>query len=271
MTYEFRPHPDIPKVDLTFVSGLAAPLFWVLRNEDGEERFKNGTVTFIDTGSSVLAITACHVIDDCMSDSRSREFVQCMIGGDGKTLYFKLKDRLIDRNPEIDLATLRFTRDEISGIGCFILGGPQMSWPPPIPQVDYAVVLAGYPGRGRTRMDQTSMMFGRIAIGSNVSSSRDALISLHIERDQMYRCLGHGDLSDDYNFGGVSGGPVVALAERNGIRCWMAAGIILRGPNPGDDPTQQSISGLEIFQVRPVRFVKADGTLDLDMWHYHNP
>jgi hypothetical protein len=87
----------------------------------------------------------------------------------------------------------------------------------------------------------------------------------------MYRCLGDGELAENYDFGGISGGPLIALAERRGIRGWMAAGIIIGGPNPGDDPSQDSIAGLEIFRARPIHFLKEDGTLDIGRWHSNYP
>jgi hypothetical protein len=264
-------HPAIPVIDLEFVGSLSAPFFWVLRDSEGEIHFKNGTVSFIDTGARVFAITACHVIDDCIADAKTAEFVQCMIGGNGKTLYFKLEDRLIDRNPEIDLATLKISEAEVTNIGCAVLRGFQLSWPPPLVQPDYSAVFCGYPGKSRSLMTKKDIMFRRVALGTDVSSSRIAQISLLIEREKMYQCLGDGELPENYNFGGISGGPLVSLVERGGIRGWVAAGIIRFGPNPGDDPSQDFISGLEIFYAVPIHFVKKDGYLDIGRWRDANP
>jgi hypothetical protein len=244
---------------------------WVLRDSAGNDRFKNGTVSFIDTGAGVFAVTACHVIDECIADAGTREFVQCMIGGDGKTLYFKLADRLIDRHRAMDLATLKVSREEVFNLGCAVLIGLQPSWPPPLTNPDYAVAFCGYPGKSRSLLTPRDVMFGRVALGTNVSSSREDVITLHVERNQMYRCLGKGKLPEDYNFGGISGGPLVALAERRGIRGWVAAGIIRVGPNAGDNPSQDFISGFELFYATPIHFLKDDGYLDVDRWHNANP
>jgi hypothetical protein len=266
-----RPHSDIPAEDLNFAGSLSAPFFWVVRDGDNVDHFKNGTVSFVDTGSSVFAVTACHVIDECLADAKLPGFVQCMIGGDGTTLYFRLEDRLIDKHPKIDLATMRVTREEVVGIGCSVLAGIQLSWPPPLSQVDYAVAFCGYPGLSRKLIAPRTLMFGRVALGSNVSSSHESCIKMLVERDQMYRCLGKGELAENYNFGGMSGGPVVALAERGSIRGWIAAGVIFDGPNPGDDPSQDSIAGFELFSARPIHFVKKDGQLDVDRWENLHP
>jgi len=271
MTLEILQNPAIPEVELDFVGSIAAPFYWVLRNAEGKDRLRNGTVFFINTGTSIVAATACHVIDQCMEDAKTREFVQCMIGGVGETLYFKIEDRLIDRNPKMDLATLQVTQQEVAELGCSILSGLQPHWPPPLAQPEHAVILCGFPGKSRSEIGPSEHMFGRVAIGTNVSNSRDAKISLLVEREGMYRCLGEGVLPENYNFGGISGGPLVALAERAGIRAWTAAGVIVNGPNPGDDPSQQFISGMEVFYATPIHFIKADGHLDIDLWNNSNP
>jgi hypothetical protein len=46
----------------------------------------------------------------------------------------------------------------------------------------------------------------------------------------------------------------------------MPAGVIFEGPNPGDNPDQEAILGLEIVRARPVHFINPDGTLDNDRW-----
>jgi hypothetical protein len=262
MPLDLHMNPAIPVVDLELVGGLAAPIVWVHREESGIERYKNGTVSFFDTGVAIFAVTACHVIDDCLTDVESSDFVQCMIGGDGRSLPIQLKERLVDKNSDIDLATLSISRQEVLDLGCIPLQGQQIAWPPPAAQLNHDVVLCGFPGRSRGLIAPKQIMFGRIAIGSNVSSVHDSLISLHIERDQMYRCLGDGNIAENFDFGGVSGGPVVQLSQRSGLRGWCAAGVIVDGPNPGDDLSQDAILDMEIFRARPIHFMKQNGSLD---------
>lgn len=265
------PDPALPVVELEFVGPVAAPFYWVLCDRDGADRFKSGTVFFMDAGSGAFAVTSGHVVEQCLTDSNTPLFVQSMIGGHGKTLYFRVKERPIDVNADIDIATLRFSRDEIDQIGCTILTGAQLSWPPSLAQTDHAVTLCGYPGLSRRLLAPKTLQFGRVALGANVSSVHESCILMLIERDQMYRCLGDRDLPEDYDFGGISGGPVIALAERRGVRSWMPAGVIFQGPNPNTDPAQDAICGLEIFRARPIHFIRQDGFLDASRWQSLHP
>jgi hypothetical protein len=243
----------------------------VLRDSQRNEWIKNGTVSFIDTGTAVFAVTACHVIDACIADAETPDFVQCMIGGPLNTLYFKLKDRLIDRNQAMDLATLKVSECEIVNLGCSVFRGLQIGWPPPPTERDYGVIFCGYPGKSRSLLSPRDIMFGRAGAATTVSSAREAKISLLIEREKMVQRLGDGELTDDYDFGGISGGPLVVAAQKAGKLGWMAAGIITSGPNPGSDPSQDSISGLDLFQATPIQFVKENGYLDTERWHNANP
>jgi hypothetical protein len=99
------------KAELEFVGSLTAPLFWVLRDSSThKEMMKNGSVFFLGAGRGQFAITAAHVVHECLKDSRSPMFVQCVIGSHGWAAYpFYLGDRIIDAHPEIDIATLHFS------------------------------------------------------------------------------------------------------------------------------------------------------------------
>jgi hypothetical protein len=73
---------------------------------------KKGSV--LEAARGPFAVTAAHVVNECLKDSRSRMFVQCMIGSHGQAAYpFYLGDRIMDAHAEIDIATLRFTAGEI--------------------------------------------------------------------------------------------------------------------------------------------------------------
>jgi hypothetical protein len=243
----------------------------VLRDADGIDIFKSGTVFFMDAGSGTFAVTAGHVAQQCLADSATPLYVQSMIGGHGETLYFHIEERIIDLDLTIDIATLQFSREEAARVGRAVLTGAQLSWPPPLPKADHAVTFCGYPARSRSLLTPKTLLFGRVAMGTNVSSVHESCVSMHVERERMRRCLGDGELPENCDFGGISGGPVIALAESAGIRAWMPAGVIFQGPNPNDDPAQDAISGLEIFRARPVHFIKPNGQLDRALWHGLHP
>lgn len=86
-------------------------------------------------------------------------------------------------------------------------------------------------------------------------------ISSLIEREHLMDVLGTGLPPEKYNFGGMSGGPMLTVVEHKGIRGWRLAGVIYDGPNPSADPAQW-IDGLEIIKARRADFILPDGTLD---------
>jgi hypothetical protein len=254
------------KAELEFIASITAPFFWILRDGNGNEMVKNGSVFFLDAGNGPFAITATHVIEECLDDTRSPRFVQCMIGGRGSTAYIHhLGDRIIDAHREIDIATFRVSREEVELTGHTVLTGFQTTWPPRLPEVDRGVTYCGYPGKGRRWLTKREISFGCVALGGIATSAHETRISIQIARENLLRVFGKEDMPESFDFGGISGGPVLAIVQTPTIRSWIPAGVIFQGPNPSGDPAE-SIQGLEIIQARPVHFIKPDGMLDIDRW-----
>ena len=67
---------DFDKAELEFVASITAPIFWVLRDGNGTDWMKNGSLFFMDAGKGVFAVTASHVVEECLNDTRSPRFVQ---------------------------------------------------------------------------------------------------------------------------------------------------------------------------------------------------
>jgi hypothetical protein len=259
------------QAEIEFVFSLTAPFFWVLRDSHGNEMVKNGSLFFLDAGQGAFAVTAAHVVTECLRDSKSPTFVQCMIGRHGKPAHpFHLGDRIIDAHAEIDIATLRFTPAEMQTIGRTVLTGSQGQWPPRLAEVDGGVTYCGYPGKGRRWLAKRELSFGVVSMGGIVTNAHDTCISIQIERGNLMQVLGDEPMPENFDFGGMSGGPVLAIVQSHTLRSWKPAGVIFQGPNPTGDASQ-SIAGLEIIRARPVHFIKADGTLDVERWNQSNP
>jgi hypothetical protein len=261
------------KAELEFIGSITAPLCWVIRDGSGKELMKNGSVFFLDAGAGPFAVTAAHVVKECLSDTKSPMFVQCMIGGDGGriALPFFIGDRVIDGNEEMDLATLRFSDAEIRRIGRTVLRGYVKNWPPRLAEIEGGITLCGFPGNGRRWLGRREIVFGIVGVAGFVTNANETSISIQIERQNFQRVLGQRDMSQNFDFGGMSGGPVLAIIQtEKALRFWKPAGVVIQGPNPSPDPSE-SISGLEIFYARPIHFIRADGTLDMDRWHQANP
>jgi hypothetical protein len=260
------------KAELEIVASYTAPLWWVMRNSEGKESLKGGSLFFLDTGEATFAVTAAHVVVECFKDTKSPMFVQSMIGTSGRvSLPIHLGDRIIDGHEGIDIATFRVSPDEISYVGRTPLRGYQKTWPPGLIGTDAPVTYCGFPGVGRRWLEPRTLSHGMVPMAGMVTNVSETCISVQIERDKLVRMLGVEEMPDNFDFGGMSGGPALAIVQRADLfRSWRPAGVIFQGPNPSGD-AGESIQGLEIIRVRPIHFVKADGMLDLERWDQCNP
>jgi hypothetical protein len=256
------------KAEIEFAASVTAPLFWYFRDDSGV-KFKNGTTFFLDAGLGVFAVTACHVVEECFKDTKSPTFLRCAIGGQWPSIPISLGDRLIDAHHDLDIATFRVTPAEVKHIGRTVLTGYQNRWPPRMAQQGRGVTYAGYPGNNREFVGRGELTFNCVTASGVATSVSEDSISLLIERQHLAPALGKGVIPENYDFGGVSGGPVIAIVETQVVRSWMPAGIIIQGPNPSVDESQ-SIQGFDLIKARPVQYILPDGHLDCARWEMNN-
>jgi hypothetical protein len=138
-----------------------------------------------------------------------------------------------------------------------------------LPEVDREITYCGYPGHARKILSLREISFGRFAAGGIATSVNEVSISVLIERPNLIQVHGDGVMSEDYDFGGISGGPLLAIVQTPTIRSWMPAGVIIEGPNRTGD-VSQSIQGFEMIKARPVQFILPDGHLDVSRWEVNN-
>jgi hypothetical protein len=258
------------KAELEFIASITAPIFWMLRDDHGNEQIKGGSAFILDTGAEVFAVTAAHVVVECFEDSKLSNLVQCMIGSNGGlSIPLHLGDHVIDAHAGIDIATFRLSRKQIERIGKTPLTGFQKQWPPTLPRVGRGVTYCGFPGISRVLLARRKISFGCMPMGGIITSAHETRISIQVERENLMRVLGNEEFPEDFNFGGISGGPLLTIVQTPTIRSWMPAGVVIQGPNPSGNP-DESISGLEIISARPVHFINPDGTLDVTRWEQSN-
>ncbi len=257
------------KAELELAASYTSPLIWTVDGGNGLERMKGGTVFFLDTGEAVFAVTAAHVVDEFFRDFKIPN-VHAAIAAHGKRpIRIPLGDRIIDASAEIDITTFRVFANELQYFNRNLLRGHVREWPPRLAEVNGPATYCGFPGVGR-RPVAGGRSFGAVPIGGIVTNSHDTMISIQIERADYVRLLGDEDMPENFNFGGMSGGPLIAIVQAEIMRTWKPAGVIISGPNPGDAPDQDFIPGFEVIRARPIHFIKADGTLDHDRWDQAN-
>ncbi|MGD1035609.1 MAG: serine protease [Roseiarcus sp.] len=256
------------KAEVELVALFAAPIFWVLRTDEGEF-LKNGTTFFLDAGQGVFGVTAAHVVTECFHDCQSDAFVGCFVGGEGRVIEIKLNERIIDGNPDLDIATFRFSEDEVKQVGHSILTGYQKEWPPILPLRGRGVAYAGFPGKERRVLAPRQISFGVIAATGAATSVHEDGLSIQLERDMFVLAFGDSTPPENFNFGGMSGGPVITIVETNLIRSYMPAGVIFGGPNVSGKEGE-AIAGFEVIRARPIHYIMPDGTLDNARWEMNN-
>jgi hypothetical protein len=250
------------RAELEFVMFLTAPLYWIIR-EGGGYRVRNGSAFFLDAGEGVFAVTANHVIEGWKSDCAAGNVVALQLGLD-LAIDLEGQHAIIAAHEQIDIATFRISAREIAAIGKTILTGYQKEWPPCPPQKDRGIYFGGFPGVETIRLSRNAVSFGASA-GSGVATSvSEKDVSSLIERANLTPVLGRGLPPENFDFRGISGGPMLSVIE-GAIRSWSLAGVIYEGPNPAPDPAH-SIAGLEIIKARRAHFMLPDGTLDASRW-----
>jgi hypothetical protein len=95
----------------------------------------------------MFAVTACHVVEQCLADTKLPTFVQAMIGDRlGTMVPMHLGDRIIDGHRDLDIATFRITPEELKLAGHTVLTGFQNAWPPRFPRGERWHHLLWLPG-----------------------------------------------------------------------------------------------------------------------------
>lgn len=250
------------EAELRFATSLTAPIWWVIKNPNGTFFTKNGSAFFLDAGEGPFGVTANHVIEGWRRDCAEKMVVACQIGRD---LTFEFDRRRIDSHVEIDIATFRVESEEIASLGKTVLAGHQKNWPPAPPEMGRGVYFSGFPGTSTMWLSQEEISFGA-APGAGVANSISEVdVSSQIEREHLFGVLGNGIPPEGFDFGGMSGGPMLTVVEHAGIRSWRLAGVIYEGPKP-IEAEGETIPGFEVIRARRTDFIKPDGALDVGLW-----
>lgn len=252
------------RAELEFATSICTPLYWVVEEAEGRRRPRNGTVFFLDAGEGVFAVTAAHVLAGLDEDRRSQTVVAVQLGHD-MTLDLNEQHGVIDHNNELDIATFRITPAEVAALGRTVLTGSQESWPPAPPQKGRGIYFSGFAGQNTLWLSPTDLSFGAVSGAGVADAVNQRDVCTVFDRSRWIDVMGHGLPPERYDFGGISGGPMLFVVERNGIRSWALAGVIYEGPNPSTGEGQY-IEGFETIRARRAHFIRADGRLDLSQW-----
>jgi hypothetical protein len=257
------------KFELGLINSFNVPIFWMVPRADGTPGYRNGTAFFLNAGERPLGVTASHVIDGWKRCCVEQAAGALHLAGHRDLLQIDWPARVIDDDPDIDIATFAVTEDEVRLLGKNILTGAQKLWPPRPPPKDCVLYYCGFPGIGTRSHPQGGPLFGALPGMGIATSVSEKSISIQLEREYLVPLLGGGIPPENFNFGGISGGPVIKIVE-TGIRTYALAGVLYQGPNTAADP-EQAISGFELISARQAHFLLPDGRLDRARWRALNP
>lgn len=220
-----------------------APIFWGDPSSDESGSIENnGSIFFLECGGPEFAVTCDHVIENWIGAKRENPSLRCQL----MDLPFDPESRIIDRDPNLDLATLEISEGEVQSLDKWIYRRAQDRWPPDPPEEGKGVFFAGFPGIYRSILDDGSIEFG-IYTGLGVATSvSEEKIVYQYEREHFVDVLGHGIPPEHEWLGGLSGAPLWTVTSFG----WRLAGVIY-----------QWSTDYEFLYARRAHFIQPDGQI----------
>ena len=214
------------KVMRELAASYVAPVFWEERNKEGGVRLRNSTMFFMDAGEGPFAVTARHVYQGYRVAKNDFPETTCQLG----SLPFDPEERLISLiEPDgdgPDIATFRIEPEEVGRLGKTVLTGSQKAWPQPPPQQGKGVFYAGFPGQARVQTATDEIKFGIFHGGLTATSVSDRTVSCQIDPNYLVETPWGNSAPADYDTGGISGAPLLALVDDDGVWSWRLAGVL---------------------------------------------
>jgi hypothetical protein len=223
---------------LDVIRNSVAIIHWATAADD----HRNGSIFFIDTGVGLFGVTAKHVYQDYASAVAGKPS-RCQIDN----ILFDPTERLISMGTKFDIATFRITPNELQTLAKLTI-----PWPPLIPDVGDMVLFAGFPGPEKKVSASTNSIDVRTYAAKWVIDSvsgRDVSM-IRPPDSEVTDVNGSGFPAREYNFGGMSGGPVVAVFDRGPIFSCGLSGVIY-----------ELHQGFEIVKAARADFIREDGVV----------
>ena len=126
-----------------------------------------------------------------------------------------------------DIATFEITNTELASLSKSAI----TLWPPDPPDRDgCGVLLAGFPGAGVVQSGKRTYGFGTYAASTVAQRVTDRQLTCALEWENISSSGRAGNLPPhNYDTGGMSGGPMLAIRERSGFWSFPVAGVISEG------------------------------------------
>lgn len=248
-------------------ASICSPLWWKSRNDDGHWDVHNGTAFFLRTEAALFGVTAAHVLEGQSGWRWHQKNRECtplrLTGSRSTTLELDWNVRAVDANLDIDIATFMITEAEISTIGQNIFTSTKEPWPQ---KNGEWVSYCGFPGKGVRTTAPAERTFGAAVATGKVASVNDRDVHVQLERQDLVPVMGRGLPPTDFDFGGISGGPLIRNFLTSEKEPFRVLGGVIRQGRGAPDELGQFIPGFELITARRADFLNDDGTLDHAAW-----
>jgi hypothetical protein len=101
------------KYELEMINRFNVPLIWSVPLADGTLRYRNGTAFFLNPSERPFGVTASHVITGWEQSRVENSAGPLHLAGHRELLEIDWAARVIDDDPEIDIATFAVTEEEV--------------------------------------------------------------------------------------------------------------------------------------------------------------
>jgi hypothetical protein len=224
------------------VMSHTCPVWWYDdRNPVGASIQHSGTVTFVNTGSRIIAVSANHVYEQYLKDKSATPSLKCQFGG----VTVEPERYVIDSDKGLDLVTFDLPVVLATATGVTIHNSPV--WPPAQLNVSEIVILGGYPGNRRSESSNT-LNSDFVSFISRISQSSDDHVSVYLNMPDSHWPQGE-KLANSPDLGGISGGPVFRLVTEP-LESLEFVGVVY-----------ESSQTYELVFCRHASFIRSDGNL----------
>ena len=201
----------------------------------------NGTMSFVNTGSSTLGITAYHVYQQYISDRQNNSAIKCQVGN----VTVELEKYLVSGDRDLDMAVFELSPVLLGATGAIVHSTRR--WPPANLQASDLVIVAGYPGE-RRRERPTTVQHDFLSFIGRVSQSSDDHASVYLNLSESHWPQGV-KIEAQLDLGGMSGGPAYRLVTEP-IETIEMVGLVY-----------EANKAYELVFTRHLSFVAANGEL----------
>jgi hypothetical protein len=198
-------------------------------------------MSFVNTGRSILGLTAYHVYQQYLCDRQQNSAVRCQVGN----VTIELERYFVSGQERLDIATFELPSILLGATGAVVHTAAR--WPPGILKPSELVVIGGYLGeRRRERPGMVEHDF--VSFIGRVSQSSEDHASVYLNLPESHWPQG-AKLPGQADLGGMSGGPAYRLVTEP-IEMLEMVGLVY-----------EANKAYELVFTRHIAFVAPDGSV----------